>query len=49
MRLWDRPGSHGGSSGNPDCASFLSVSRYKSRITQLISASLGRPVRLILG
>jgi uncharacterized protein involved in outer membrane biogenesis len=25
---------------------FLSVSRYKSRITQLISASLGRPVRL---
>ena len=25
---------------------FLSVSRYKSRITHLISASLGRPVRL---
>ncbi|MGD0294597.1 MAG: AsmA family protein [Terracidiphilus sp.] len=25
---------------------FLSVSRYKSRITQLISASLGRPVHL---
>ena len=25
---------------------FLSVSRYKSRITQLISSSLGRPVRL---
>jgi hypothetical protein len=25
---------------------FLSVSRYESRITQLISASLGRPVRL---
>ncbi len=25
---------------------FLSVSRYKGRITQLISASLGRPVRL---
>src|ERR1035441_4108053 len=25
---------------------FLSVSRYKSSITQLISASLGRPVRL---
>jgi hypothetical protein len=25
---------------------FLSVSRYKSRITQLISVSLGRPVRL---
>ena len=25
---------------------FLSVSRYKSRITQLISTSLGRPVRL---
>ncbi len=25
---------------------FLSVSRYKARITQLISASLGRPVRL---
>jgi hypothetical protein len=25
---------------------FLSVSRYKSRITQLISASLGRPVRI---
>jgi len=25
---------------------FLSVSRYKSRITQLISISLGRPVRL---
>ncbi len=25
---------------------FVSVSRYKSRITQLISASLGRPVRL---
>jgi hypothetical protein len=25
---------------------FLSVSRYKSRITELISASLGRPVRL---
>jgi uncharacterized protein involved in outer membrane biogenesis len=25
---------------------FLSVSRYKSRITQLISASFGRPVRL---
>src|SRR5208283_5761180 len=25
---------------------FLSMSRYKSRITQLISASLGRPVRL---
>src|SRR5271157_3351017 len=25
---------------------FLSVSRYKSRITQLMSASLGRPVRI---
>ena len=25
---------------------FLSVSRYKSRITQLISTSLGRPVRI---
>lgn len=25
---------------------YISVSRYKSRITQLISASLGRPVRL---
>ena len=25
---------------------FLSVSRYESRITQLISASLGRPVRI---
>jgi hypothetical protein len=25
---------------------FLSMSRYKSRITQLISASLGRPVRI---
>jgi len=25
---------------------FLSVSRYKARITQLISTSLGRPVRL---
>jgi len=25
---------------------LVSVSRYKARITQLISASLGRPVRL---
>jgi hypothetical protein len=25
---------------------FLSISRYKNRITQLVSASLGRPVRL---
>src|ERR1700744_621704 len=25
---------------------FISISRYKSRITELVSASLGRPVRL---
>ena len=28
---------------------FLSVSRYKSRITQLISASLGTPGASLLG